>query len=619
MKVTRFFWKNTYLCSRIEFVDNEYRIMNRVGLEYSVKRTRIILLLATLFSTILLVAIFLISMGIPGPHPITMLALFIPDGVLLWLPIVILWPRYKWTESVIIAVVTLFFYCNILYYRNFDTAISTQILSLASTVDSIVIRSALASTRWQDIIFLFPLLITVISTAVWGKKAMSISLPRHFKLLAVTGYMAIALIAQYRLYFITSRWNSDNMNIKVFIGIKTNFNSQLTEHGVSAGYIFDYLSSRSSFEEMPEEQINEIKGWNRAEGFYSTDSSADRNLIFIIVESLNTKAVEMKLHGRLIMPQINRLISDPTAITFTSVYPQAGGGRSSDGQMMYYSGIYPSGSIPMAVIAPEGPYPSLARIYPQDSFEIIYESRSLWNHGVTTKAFGFKKLHDNLERTGMDRSVSDSLVFAKAKKILPKAHIPFFSAIITIGMHEPYNRPFKKTWFSDMPFADSRDKNYLEACAAFDSALGDFIVWLKESGFWENSTIVIASDHEAREEQLSPEMSDRRLLLTILNSGHPGFTSNDIVGQIDVFPTLIDLTGLNHKFTWHGFGHSLLREIPGYAIAHDGSVVGDTLGKSEDVRRQEKAINLSQLWIKAKNKRQLPWLLRDANSLSMKE
>lgn len=106
--------------------------------------TQILLLSSTLFASTLLVAIFMLSMNIPGLHPIAMAALYIPDGVLLWLPLVILWPRFKWTESVVLSVVTIFFYCNILYFRNFGTTMSIQTMTLTPSIDGVVLRSALA-------------------------------------------------------------------------------------------------------------------------------------------------------------------------------------------------------------------------------------------------------------------------------------------------------------------------------------------------------------------------------------------------------------------------------------------------------------------------------------------
>ena len=62
--------------------------------------------------------------------------------------------------------------------------------------------------------------------------------------------------------------------------------------------------------------------------------------------------------------------------------------------------------------------------------------------------------------------------------------------------------------------------------------------------------------------------------------------------------------GLWDSVSWRGFGSSLLREIPGFALRHDGSVVGDTT-KSDMIERQRLAVELSQKWIYANNKKEI--------------
>ena len=164
-----------------------------------------------------------------------------------------------------------------------------------------------------------------------------------------------------------------------FFSLRTDFNPQLYFHGISVGYLCDFMTSHVAYKEISIDDIEKIKQWTGSTVVGSTDHCIPRNLIFIIVESLNTKAIEWEYNGRMAMPFLNSLIADSASITFTSMYPQAGLGRSSDGQMMYLTGIYPSKGTPMSIIAPYGPYPSLARLFPKnaDTFEIIYESAGL--------------------------------------------------------------------------------------------------------------------------------------------------------------------------------------------------------------------------------------------------
>lgn len=575
--------------------------MNRLYKIFALDKYQTLTLCATLLASVMLIFLFLTQIGLDFiPKPIFIL-LYITDGMLLWLPGVLLWPRAKWTTPVILLIVSIFLYCNTLYCRTFGSAMNLTMLSLAPTVDGIIIRSALAAVKWYDFLFIIPTLISALAVRIFGKRALS-RLPRHFKLLVTVAYVLLTASIHCKIYFGQRKTESRVTSVAEFFSTYQDLNFHLRWHGVWAGYISDFINRCRAFKEMPPDDIEEIRHWSPCDSA-SVRNISDKNLIFIIVESLNTPALEWERNGRKAMPNLHRLLSDSTAITFKSVLPQTGTGTSSDGQMMYYSGIYPSTSSPMATMAPEGPYPSLAKLFPVNSFEIIGESRTMWNHGITSEAFGFRHIYD---KTATLSVKADSLIFDRAKNIIAQSPQPFFSVITTVQMHSPYGEDdAEDAWFSSLPFDDVREKHYLETCAEFDTVLGDFIIWLKKSGLWEKSIIAIASDHNVPHRNINAQMSGDRILFAILNSGLPGFRCDEIVGQIDVFPTIIDVLGQWDNVTWRGFGHSLLRTVPGYAIAHDGTVAGDTIGKSADIARQRRAIELSQEWITATNKDRL--------------
>ena len=561
------------------------------------------ILSAGLASSILLIFIFLIDTGMTEFPPPTMIIYYITDGMLLWLPALLLWPRAKWTGPTVLLLVSFFFYCNVLHNRHFGVVMSLQTLSLAGTVDSLVVRAAVASMRWYDCIFLLPTVISALAIVLWSKKSSS-PLPKYFKLTVTIAFFIITIAAHGKAY-IAERNELSGESLKKFFSDHLELNHHIRRHGVTAGYLSILFNNYNypEFKVMPPECIAEIKHWSTSDTISGVERNRDKNLILIIVESLNTRAIEWEHGGRKAMPNLNKILADSSTIAFTSVYPQTGLGSSSDGQMMYYSGIYPSHHRAMAEAAPYGPYPSLAKLYPDNAFEIIGEWSATWNHGITNKAFGFSRLHDKL---GYWRIKSDKRVFADARDIISHSKKPFFASITTLEMHYPYNKgDHGNAWFSSLPFGDERDKQYLEACVSFDTALGEFISWLKTSGIWQQSVIVIASDHNAPEMTLSSNMNDRRILFAILNSGLPGFRCDEVVGQIDVFPTLVDVSGRWRSTRWHGFGHSLLRTVPGFAITYHGNVAGDTIGKSADVERQRRAVELSQKWIFASNKDRL--------------
>ncbi len=586
---------------------------------------RIIILFGIAFLCSLVInSIFLIDVGLSIRHIFTFVAHVLPVPILVCLPMLLLWPRCQYVSLAILTVITIFLYINILYYRNFTDLISVSTMSLATSVDSIIVKSVIASMRPVDLFMCIPLVGLYIAIRNLHPLDKLRILSVRVKLFALILSVAVLFVVNYKHYrdfkiFSNSIGQlseacSFSEAIKSFFNRRISFYCEMRNHGLWMAYILDFYRTyniKARYKAISGDDIMDISSWKSGgdEKYETLSSGKKQNLIFIIVESLNTLAIDWNWKGMTAMPSLNKIISDSSCISFTSMYPQVGNGRSSDGQMMYHTGIYPSADTPMCVVDPDGPYVSLARLMPPPttSMEIITEAPRLWNHSSTTKAFGFDSLNHSVAED-MQPAIADSVLFARACDIIQSTVTPFYAVLTTISMHDPYIQSEwgngRRTWISEIQDMDERDKTYLEACAVFDRALGRFMDWFWQSPLKDNTMIVIASDHEAREMYLSPEMSDGRLFFAILNSGRNGFRCDKTVGQIDVFPTVVDAMGLWDSVSWRGFGSSLLREIPGFALRHDGSVVGDTT-KSDMIERQRLAVELSQKWIYANNKKEI--------------
>lgn len=578
-----------------------------------------------LASSTCLMIIFLISINCPGPHPFTFIAIMIPDSLILWLPMLILWPKWRWTNPILLSLAAIFFYCNTLYFRNFGDIMSTSTLALGNTIDKLIIRSAISSAKFSDILFLVPSIISAMSIATMRKSSCSNRLSWKLKCACIIACIFMAAICQHKLYRNTIGFARDRgidienisyaQRFQMFFDSETIVTEQIARHGITLGLITDYVFNFNELKPAPQEIINEISDWGIQNSACTLDDNHNRqikNVIFIVVESLNSIAIEWNHNNRLAMPVLNALTLDSSSISFSSVIPQVGSGRSSDGQMMYLSGIYPSIRTPMPAISPDGPYPSIARIptFSGNTIEMIPESETLWNHRRTSKGYGFKKLYSDIVKSDYSVSVDSVLLTIAADSIL-ESEQPFFYFITPVGMHDPYDKFPIETWISDIAGLDYRDKIYLEACAAFDKALGTFLQRINNSSLKDNTLIIIASDHEARVSCLSPAMSDERIFFAMLNSGLKGFKCNEIVGQIDIFPTVIDALGLWNHTRWHGFGTSLLQNIPGFAIRHDRTIAGDSTSNKDLIDRQLRAIDVSQKWINATNKQLIMTSLGD--------
>ncbi|MDE6098349.1 MAG: sulfatase-like hydrolase/transferase, partial [Muribaculaceae bacterium] len=262
------------------------------------------------------------------------------------------------------------------------------------------------------------------------------------------------------------------------------------------------------------------------------------------------------------------LAAESSSIVFRKMQAQVNHGRSSDGQFIYNTGLLPLRDNVVAKRYPSADYPSVAKALGYEcASEVVGEKPTFYNHSITNLSYGYSGFVP-----ATDEWLSDRQILANAADEISRLRQPFYCEITTLDMHDPYNHAIDEpTAISSAHGFDKRDLNYYEQVHIFDSLLADFIKSLKAKGLYDNSVIVIASDHEPRKSALSengPISSD--IFFMILNSGLPGGLKSDrIIGQVDVMPTIIDVMGVS-GYKYPGLGHSVIAE-PDFHGAVDAS------------------------------------------------
>ena len=352
---------------------------------------------------------------------------------------------------------------------------------------------------------------------------------------------------------------------------------------------------------LSDEEIAQISAFfNRPEpALVDSSSNADKNLILIIVESLNSWVVGKSFDGREITPTLNSLCRQSGSIVGLKMIPQIKGGRSSDGQMIYNIGLLPIKDGAAAVRFGDCDYPSLAKaLNRQKSFEIICDEAGFWNHAETSVSYGYDQLYDRAILDNVESLGADKALFNASKEIISASPQPFLAQLTTLTMHQPFDKPkVPATWISSLQNIDTNTRNYLERTHYFDNALGAFIRELKDMGVYDNSVIVILSDHNATDDVLipghsSPTGQDRYITFIAVNTGR---TQNidSVFGQIDVFPTILDI--MQCDYDYRGAGHSLLRHNITSAVDARRNVVGNT--NAPEISRQRQAWEISDMAI----------------------
>lgn len=307
----------------------------------------------------------------------------------------------------------------------------------------------------------------------------------------------------------------------------------------------------------------------------------NKNVIFIIVESLNSWVIGKKYGPQSISytPTLDSLINNPSTIYNLNIKSQVKNGMSSDGQLMYNTGLLPLRNDVVVGAFGNNRFPSLAEQLDKPvSFEVIYETPRLWNHDVTTKSYHYDSLYSQRDIMGYADENGwegkDGLLFRFAFDKIKETTVPFFCEVTTLSMHAPFKdeRATYAASIDSLKDINETHRSYLRCVNYFDTQLGIFLNKLKTTNIYDNSLIIIASDHDLTFHDKGIPEGKSEIAFIALNTGlKKGKLRN--AEQIDVYPTILDLCSVrNPKFGWRGMGRSMLSDATSPSTTHDWDI-----------------------------------------------
>lgn len=537
------------------------------------------------------------------------------DAILLLAPY---WVLRRWRRVyafIIVWITALWSFVQLLYFANYHDVMPFASFLFVDNLSPTLISSTIGSiTKKSIIVLLMPLLMHVIYW-LWRRKGkVSEDKPRrHWWLFvaSLVAYIILRLLITIGIY-LTNRQNYDDLHDAFnsrYCHLGGRHRNYIMHNGVMAYAIFSLANSISS--SVSEKDLNMASDFvkrecpNYNDNPYAT-TIENPNLIFIMVESLNAWVIDLDIDGKPVTPTLNALAADTTHnIVCLNMISQAKNGRSSDGKFMYQTGLLPMLDKSVAMEFANREFPSLVKALKQRGYsavEITGDEPSLWNVEQMSKAYGFDSLYHQPELKEKLKAADymiDKVVMEHAAQLLPTIKKPFIAQLFTGVMHSPYNDKWKfPTWISQSKQYTPAVRNYLEKNAYFDTQLVVLLERLKQSGLYDKSVIVIASDHNEwvdEDPAGRPSISKRgdSCLLLVLGAANGKLVEGSI-GQIDVYPTLLDVMGLNN-YSWKGLGYSVLRND-----VHSAAATPDeTVGTSPLLPHQQQAWTVSDILIRA--------------------
>lgn len=354
--------------------------------------------------------------------------------------------------------------------------------------------------------------------------------------------------------------------------------------------VVDQLTRKKEIK-LTKEQIEEIeKAYSDHTQRVTKRTAPDsiKNVIFILVESYLSVTSDLIVDGKEITPNMNRLKHDSTVYYNGHMRPNVSIGESADGQFIYMAGLLPLHSEITVSKAKRdtiiGLPEQMKKIYPDlKSYTLIPTNPTLWEQQPMTEAYGFDRLYSSIDYlTEMDDKedygfLTDGMIFKYASSKDDATPQPFFSLILTMSMHQPYESFEKHGFEVTDPNLPQRYKNYLNSCHYFDMQIGKYLEDLKAKGIYDKSLIIIVADHDARARYLDMEgkISDD-IPIYIINGGfNPADAWQGECNQLDVYTTIMDILGIDGK--WRGLGHTLLNKDYQNSVTTEAQELSDQI------------------------------------------
>lgn len=287
---------------------------------------------------------------------------------------------------------------------------------------------------------------------------------------------------------------------------------------------------------------NEIKK-NLAELYPKTTGSYNplirvndsTNVLFVVVESLTDKVLGKETNGHYITPFLNSLRD--SSVYFSNVY--ASGSHTEEGIVALLNG-YPSTPANSVIYENKkvASLPFLSKDFGKNNYATSFYyggDASFLNLKQYILTADFQRI---IESTSFPDSLQKSIWgvydevlfdrFLADNKI--KSGKPFFSTLLTVSSHEPFDVPASPKF----PDKDSEMKFY-NAVNYVDQKIANFIAESRTQWWWENTLIVIIADHGHRFPKSSQRFDDYRIPMFWTGGAVKNYQQNNkVISQTDV-------------------------------------------------------------------------------------
>ena len=520
--------------------------------------------------------------------------------------------RCRWAQIVVMALLDVLLVANLMYFRTYYSAIpASSYLEAGNLAD--FKASVTDSLRWADIVL--PLI--TIATAVM---AFRYKTTKRQPLTAVLKWWA-APLAGFALLLTGVNLCKGGFH-KSLRSVRQSAYLCSADAPIFSVFGCIWYDITDAAEPITPEKQAEIERWLASQPKHQpADSVTEKrsNLLIVFAESLESWVLEKKVNGKEITPCLNRLLKEKSTLYAPNVLTQVKGGRSIDAQLMICSGLLPLMSGTYSSLYYDNTFNTLQKamrgLKHSRSYLLTIDKVSTWNQGAVARSFGTDTIisyHDfkMTEAFGTHKRIGDASFFQQCREKIERGEVwkpgeSVYMQFVTYSGHAPFKLPDHLRTITFPASIPEKAADYMTTAHYTDKAIGDFVAYLKTLPQYKETIVVIVGDHEGlasyRQELVGNPacrglVSDKQLTPFIVLNSPVGMRYDKFMGQIDIYPTLLNLMQLD-AYRWHGLGQSILDpRKQGVAVGSVMNVEGT--GSDKEVERLKEAHTVSDYMLR---------------------
>ncbi|MGG0285480.1 LTA synthase family protein [Peribacillus butanolivorans] len=540
---------------------------------------------------------------------------------------------FKWIIRLNLLM-SLWLFCNIVYYRSFTDFITLPTLTQVRNNAGDLGPSVLELFKPHDVLYFLDTILLIVLYKFKDFKLEDIKVKRR-----TVGMVYLAGLAIFAINLGLAEKDRPQLLSRTF-----DRNYIVKYLGMYNYTVYDAVQNTKTYAQRATanstdiaEVVNYTKATSAEPNPKYFGAAEGKNVIYLHLESMQNFLIDYKLNGEEVTPFLNSLAHDKSDFMyFDNFFHQVGQGKTADAEFMLENSLFglPQGAA--FTNRSQNTYQAAPAILGQKGYtSAVFHGnyKSFWNRDNMYKSLGFNQFFDanhyNMENKEevLSYGLMDKPFFKESIPMLETLKQPFYTKFITVSHHFPYVMDQEKATIGKQTTGDASVDSYFQTARYADEALKEFFDYLKESGLYDNSVIVMYGDHygisenhkEAMSKVLDKEVGTfenaqlQRVPLLIHVPGVEGGEMHQYGGQIDLLPTLLHLLGIKSN-DYVQFGSDLLSKdhnevVPfrnGDFVTPDVTSIkgkyydtntGELVEENEDIlnykTRAEKMLNLS--------------------------